>query len=223
MKRFFTFGFMLVAFCAAISAQIDTKQLGLFREFKPATIGMRNGKVVKAPFANIFLKNGALLFLKGEYTMEANMDIIKTVKIDSLYFVNIDNQMAQLIDSVGENRLYCVTLIDMDAFQANLKNNVVISANSFSDMMNSDQLSYSTVELESEEDRSFPIFRHFYYLYNGEIVRVHEREISRKLPKSKRHLYKSIMSLPDFSWVDVNSLMKMLKAISEVKKGEIRK
>ncbi len=215
MKRLLMIGFLLVAVFTTTLAQLDTKQLSLFKQFKPATIHMSSGKVVRASQANVFLKNGALLFLRGEYTMEANMGTINRVLFDSLTFVNIENQLALLVDSVGKNRLYCVTLIDMEAYIGNLKNSVILSSNPFEDLMNgSDQLSYTTVELENREDMSLPLIRQFYYLYNGEIVKVHEREISRKIPKTKRHIYRSIMALPDFSWLDVQSLMKMLKAIS---------
>jgi len=216
MKKLLTIGVLLLSMCMTMFAQEETKQLAMFKSYRPATINMTNGKVVRASFANIFLKNAALLYLRGDQTMEAYMNTIKSVRMDSLYFVNINNQLAQFIDSVGENRLYCVTLIDMDAYKTQLKNNVNISANSFSELVNgSDQISYSTVELEAEEDHRLPLIRVYYYLYNGKIIRVHEREISRRLPKSKRHIYKSVMALPDFSWVDAESLMKMLRAISE--------
>ncbi len=216
MKRLIAFVWVLAVSCSMIIAQDNTKKLTVFNDFKPAMVYMNNGKVVRTPLANIFLKNASLLFLRGELTMEAFMDPIKTVKIDTLWYVNIDNKLGQLIDSVGNNRLYCVTVIDIDAFKAMMKNNVNITANSFQELVSgSDQISYSTIELELPEDQKLPLLRTYYYLYNGEMIRVHERELSRKLPKSKRHNYESILSLPDFSWVDVDSLMKMLKAISE--------
>ena len=67
------------------------------------------------------------------------------------------------------------------------------------------------------EDIQMPIVRHYYYLYKGELIRVHEPEISRRLPKDKeiRRMYKTIISMNDFTWVDKESLMKLLKAISE--------
>lgn len=217
MKRIIIAGLCLLATTASLLAQDNTKNLTLYRQFKPATILMTNGKVVKTPLANIFLKDASLLYLKGENAMTAYMQTIRTVKIDSTWFDNIDNKLAQLIDSVGPNRLYCITEIDMEAYQTMLKNNVNITASSFQELTSgsSDQLSYSTVELEAEEDHQLPLIRRYYYLYNGEIVRAHEREISRRLPKEKKHIYKSVMSLSDFSWVDPDSLMKMLKAISE--------
>ena len=217
MKRIIIAGLCLLATATSMLAQDNTKNLTLYRQFKPATILMTNGKVVKTPLANIFLKDASLLYLKGENAMTAYMQTIRTVKIDSTWFDNIDNKLAQLIDSVGPNRLYCITEIDMEAYQAMLKNNVNITVSSFQELTSgsSDQLSYSTVELEAEEDHQLPLIRRYYYLYNGEIVRAHEREISRRLPKDKKHIYKSVMSLSDFSWVDPDSLMKMLKAISE--------
>jgi hypothetical protein len=55
-------------------------------------------------------------------------------------------------------------------------------------------------------------------MYNGEIIKVHERELSRILPKSKRRIYKTIISMDGFQWVDRKSLVTLLEAIS--KEGE---
>ena len=216
MKRFFlTFIVFLLTITSAI-AQDYTKSLTLYREFKPATVYLSSGKKTKVSLANIFLKNAALLYNRGENTMEAYMSSIDSVTIEGKTYVTIENKMAQFIDSIKGNRLYGVTLIDLEAYQAMLKNNVNITANSFQDLVgNSEQLSFSTIELESKDEHSLPIIRQYYYLYNGEYVRVHEREISRKLPKDKKHAYKTILALPDFSWTNPDSLMKLLKVISD--------
>lgn len=216
MKRLTAIVLGMMIACSALWAQDATKKLTLYRDFKPATILLTNGQVTRIALANVFLKNAALLYKRGDNTMEAYMRTIKSVKIGEEWFVNIDNKLAQLIDSVGQNRLYCITELDLDAYSAILRNNRNITANSFQDMVDGgDQLSYSTIDLEAPEDVLLPIIRHYYFLYNGELVKAHEREISRKLPKAKRHIYKSVMSLSDFSWVDADCLLKMLKAISE--------
>jgi hypothetical protein len=60
-----------------------------------------------------------------------------------------------------------------------------------------------------------PLVKHYYYLYKGELIKVHDREVSRRLDKEKKRLFKTIISLPDFTWVDDDSLMKLLRAISD--------
>lgn len=191
-------------------AQDNTMNLTLFKEFKPAVVQMGDGRKVKTRLANIFLKNAALLYKRGDATMEANMSPVVAVDFDSLHYEKIDNMLALLVDSVGANRLYCAVLIDMDSYVTMLKNNVNITNLSLGD-----QISYTTLDLTPQEGMSLPLVRHYYYLYNGELVRVHEREVSRRLPKDKKRIYKTIISLPEFTWVDDDSLMKLLRAISD--------
>ena len=203
--------FLMLLFGASVCvAQDETKNLTLFREFKPAVVHMANGTNVKTKFANIFLKNASLLFLRGENTMEANMEPIVSVDINDQQFVKIDDMLCAVIDSVGENVLYCATTIDLVSYKTMLRNNVNISNISFGDNM-----SYSTVDLTPEEGMPLPLIPHFNYYYNGEMIKVHEREISRRLKKEKKRAYKTIISLPDFSWVDAESLVTLLKAISD--------
>ena len=54
------------------------------------------------------------------------------------------------------------------------------------------------------------------YFYNGECFKVHEREISRRLPNDKdlKRKYKTIIGLDSFSWTDNESLVQLLKAIT---------
>ena len=218
MKRFVSlFVFLLTIGINVVLAQEVTEQFTLFREFKPAKVYMSNGKVVKTSHANIFLKNASLLFLRGELTMEANMETIDSVDIENRRFVKIDKMLYEVVDSVGKNnnKLFCAIEIDIPAYNTMLKNNQNIT--SLSGAFSGAQLSYSTIDLSKSEDIQMPIVPHYYYLYNGELIRVHEREISRRLPKDKeiRRMYKTIISMNDFTWVDKESLMKLLKAISE--------
>ena len=50
---------------------------------------------------------------------------------------------------------------------------------------------------------------------DGQMVKVHERELNRKLNKEQRAMMKRIMALPDFSWQREEPLMLLLKAISK--------
>jgi hypothetical protein len=209
-KRTAFFWFFFAVWAQTIMAQDNTWNLTLYNEYKPAVVSLTNGKTTKTQFANVFLKNAALLFKRGDATMEANMATVLSVDMGGQHFVKIDNMLAREVDSIGANRLYCVTLIDLDSYKRMLRNNINITNLSLGD-----QLSYTTIDLAPTEGVMLPLIRHFYYLYNGEIVPVHERQISRRLPKEKKRMYKTIISMDDFSWVDSESLMKLLRAISE--------
>lgn len=194
-------------------AQTRTTQATLFREFKPSTITLKSGKKLKQPLTNVFLKNSSLVYLQGEYTMEANMDLIQAVEFENRKYINIDNHLAYLIDSVGGNSLYRIDIFDMEAYKAQLRNNINISN---LDLSSSDMISTSTIDLNNEEDYKFPVVPRFYYFYNGECFKVHEREISRRLPNDKdlKRKYKTIIGLDSFSWTDNESLVQLLKAIT---------
>ncbi|MBQ3632621.1 MAG: hypothetical protein II949_15545 [Prevotella sp.] len=195
----------------SLTAQKRTTMATLYREFRPSTITLKDGRTLKQSLTNVFLKNSSLLYLKGEYTMEANMENIVAVDFDDRSFVNLNGQLAFLIDSVGKNRLFCIELFDQETYERNLRNNVNISSVTFG----GDQLSTSTVDLNNEDDYKLPVFRHYYYLLDGAFVKVHERELMRKISKEQRTMMKRIIGLPDFSWQSESSLLQLLKAISE--------
>lgn len=210
MKKLLTLLIVTLGIAGSALAQKRTTMPTFYREYRPAVITFTDGHKSKNAFTNVFLKNASLLFLKGSQSMEANMDNIAAVDFDDRSFVAIDKKLAYLVDSVGSNALYCIELFDKDTYERNLKNNVNISSLDIGD-----QISMSMVDLNGEEDYKLPVFRHYYYLYNGKFVKVHERDIARSLSKEKRTMMKRIMALPDFSWVEVSSLMQLLKAISD--------
>ena len=166
---------------------------------------------------NVFLKNSTLVYLKGTYTMEANMDNIARVEFDDRQFDVIEKQLAELVDSIDGNAVYRVDYLDLDAYQRQLKNNVNISNISLGE-----QISTSTIDLNNEEDFKFPLVHKYYMRYGGEIFNVHEREIWRRLPKDKdvRRMFKTIITQPDFSWTSDESVSKLLRAIISVNKAE---
>ena len=207
------FALLLIVMLSVSSgyAQEKTLYATRYKEFRPSVVTFADGHQSRQSLTNIFLKNGALLFLQGEYTMEANMDNIVAVDFpDDRKFVAIDKQLAYLVDSVGKNAVYCVELFDQDTYERNIRNNI-----NYSNIELGDQLSTTTIDLNNESDYQLPVFRHFYLLYEGEYIRVHERELFRKLPKEKRTMMKRIMAVPGFSWQHEDSLVMLLKAITD--------
>ena len=212
MKKSFT---ILLGFLCAVGSMAQERRLmaTMFKEFLPSVITFADGHKSQQPLTNVFLKNSSLVYLQGDNTMEANMANIAKVEFDDRSFTNINNQLAYIIDSVGSNILYRVDIFDLEAYNQQLRNNVNINAiPSFT----GDMISTTATDLNNEGDYTLPVFPHFFILYNGEIIRAHEREVSRHLPKDKEvnRKYRTVIDMKGFSWTDNKSLSDLLKAIT---------
>jgi len=190
--------------------QVKTTKLTVYPEFKPSLIQLTDGRTVKQSLTNIFLKNSHLLYLQGSQVMEANMKNVLSVKFDDRLYIKIDTLLVYQVDSVGSDALYCATIIDQDAYHGWLKNNQVITNLSLGE-----QIQTTTIDLNTDDDFKFPLINIYYYRYNGEFVRCHERNLTRILPKEKRRILKTFEQLPDFSWIKEESLLKLLKGIQQ--------
>lgn len=215
MKAIFSQRYVLVLLLIFVAvgafAQKKTLLATMYHKNKTATVTLKDGRVIKAPDANVFLKNGALLYFQGNTVKEANMDIILGVEFDDKRFVNIENRLAYFVDSIKGNALYCVEIIDMDAFERNLKNNVNYT---FIDLQ-SDHLDTFTNDLNTEEDYVFPVNREFFYRLEGKFVEADARELYRVLNKERYRLLKTITGVPDFDWLEPECLMRLLEVISK--------
>ncbi|MBR1879557.1 MAG: hypothetical protein IJ804_02220 [Prevotella sp.] len=209
MKTTSLFIIMITA-AQSLMGQVKTSKLTVYKSFKPSIILLKDGRQLKQPLTNIFLKNSSLLYMHGTTSMEANMDNILSVQFDDRRYVKIDSLLAYEVDSVGQDILYKATVIDMQAYLQQLKNNQVITSLSLGD-----QISTSSIDLSTEDDYKFPLIDIFYYRFNGKMVRVHERYLGRLLTKEQKRIMKTYMSLPDFSWTDEKSLVKLLKGLQQ--------
>ena len=209
MKQFVTLLLLLLTQLAT-QAQVRTTQATLYRSFKPSVITLKDGRKLNQNLTNVFLKNSSLLYLKGEYTMEANMDNILAVDFNDRSYVVIGNQLAWVLDTIQGNALLCIELFDKEGYERNLRNNVNISSLDLGD-----QISMSTVDLNNEEDYKMPVFRHFYFRLDGKYVKVHERDLSRCLDKEQRTMMKRIVHLDDFSWQSEESLKLLLRTLTK--------
>lgn len=221
MKRFILISVIALTACFAngqwsmVNGQERTTMATLYPEFKPSVIYLTDGRKLNQNLTNVFLKNSSLVYLKGTFTMEANMDNIARVEFDDRQFDVIEGQLAELVDSVGSDAIYRVDYLDMEAYQAGLRNNINISNISLGE-----QISTTTVDLNNEEDYKFPLIHKYYMRYRGETFHVHEREIWRRLPKDKdvKRMFKTIIGKSDFSWTSDESVSELLRAIVSVNK-----
>ena len=213
MKKVVLFIIMIVV-AQVISAQIRTPKLTVYKQFKPSVITLKDGRKLSQPLTNIFLKNSSLLYMNGTNSMEANMDNVVSVKFDDRLYVKIDTLLCFQVDTIGNDALYCATIIDMPAYVQQLKNNQVISniGFDFSGGMGG-QMSTATIDISTEDDYNFPLIDIFYFRLNGKFVRTHERILERALPKEKRRMLRTFENMEGFSWTDRDSLLKLLKAL----------
>ena len=221
MKRFILISAIALTACFAngqwsmVNGQERTTMATLYREFKPSVIYLTDGRKLNQNLTNVFLKNSSLVYLKGTFTMEANMDNIARVEFDDRQFDVIEGQLAELVDSIGSDAVYRVDYLDMEAYQAGLRNNINISNISLGE-----QISTTTVDLNNEEDYKFPLVHKYFMRYRGETFHVHEREIWRRLSKDKdvKRMFKTIIGKSDFSWTSDESVSELLRAIVSVNK-----
>lgn len=203
---------IIAAFLATcLHAQKKTLLATAFQQNKTATVTLNDGRKVKAPNSNIFLKNASLLYFQGGQAKEARMDIIASVEFDDRKYVNIENQLAFFVDSVKGNCLYCVELIDMDAFERALKNNVNYT---FIDI-STERMESFTNNLNTEDDFVYPLVSTYYFILDGKIIKAHDRDLYRALNKERYRMMKTALSDPAFNWTDRKCLMRLLELISK--------
>lgn len=208
---------LTLASALTVMADDRTTMATLYPEFKPSVIYLNDGRKLNQSLTNVFLKNSTLLYLKGTFTMEANMDNIRRVEFDDKKYEVVEKQLAEIVDSIHGNVVYRVDFLDMEAYKAQLKNNVNISNISLGD-----QISTSTVDLNNEEDFKFPLVHKYYIHFGGETFPLHEREILRRLPKDKevRRMFKTIISQENFSWMSDESVSQLLRALVRASETE---
>lgn len=197
--------------CNAQSFAGESQTVMLYKDFQSALIELSNGSVIKEKYANIFLKNGKLLYKNtNNVTMQADMRNIKSVKFADREYIRIDTLLAYVVDTVESNRLLCATLIDIDSYNAKLKNSQLLTKLDLSS-------SYvNTISLENtlnEEDKSYPLINYFFFEIENNIINVHERDIKKFLPKEKQRIFKTIINTPQFDFGKIECLKHMLRTL----------
>ena len=210
MKKISLLFVIMAAVVLTAAAQITTTKLTVYKDFQPSIIQLKDGRLIKQNLTNIFLKNSSLLYMQGTNAMEANMDNIISVKFDDKTYVKVDTILAYVVDSIGNDVLYCATVIDIDAYQNQLRNNNIVSNFSWGA---GGTIQTSSMNLNTEEDYKFPLVDLYFYRINGQFVKCHERNLQYILNKEKKRIVRTFVTMDDFSWTEKESLMKLLKAL----------
>lgn len=199
---------MLPASAQTIAGRSD--YVTLFPTFRPARIFLTNGKVNFIRDCNIFMKNSTLVYKSSGKVMEANMSAVKTMEIDGQTFFNFHNQLAQLIDTVQQNKLVSVKTIDQETMKSEFLN-----SSDFTNIEVGDMLTYSRTEANG--DGKYPLLETYYFILDGKQVLCHERNVKVAIGRKKMAIYDTITK-QFFNWSNRDDLMRLLKALTT---GEI--
>lgn len=211
-KLLATFIFASLSIC--LSAQQFagyTNRTTLYEAYQPAEITLYNGQVIQQKAANIFLRNGRLLFKSGRHDMEANMAQVRSVRFADRYFVSIDTTLALVVDTIANSRILCTTIIDLEAYsQLKINERIISNIHLEWDMINA----VSSNE-RPDSDVQYPLINHFYVEIDGKVVKVDERTLRRMLPRDKQSRFDFYLQMPDFNWTSRNSLTLILELFED--------
>ena len=121
--------------------------------------------------------------------------------------------LAYRVDTVGANALFCAKVLDLKAYKQQVANNSNITNLDLNDLATMNMFQYTTIDINDVKDIHFPVIPLYYYRINDQFVLVHERNLKRFFDKENRRRMESVMNLPDFSWTDEKSLLKILEII----------
>lgn len=212
MKRLIFTTVLMLAILKGVAQQI-TSALTVYPDFRPATVLLADGGKLKVPLANIFLKNSSLLYMSDKLVKEADMNRVMQVEFDDRTYIRIDSVLAYQVGAVGENALYCANVIDIQSYKQTIANSANITNLDLSNLTNMNMLSFNTIDAIGKDSVKFPVVPIYYFRLNNKFVLVHERHLKRFLSREKGRLMESATNLPNFSWTDEKSLMKMLEML----------
>ena len=138
------------------------------------------------------------------------MDNIESVDFANKTYFKVDTLLAYRVDSVGQNGLYCASMIDMETYALDRANQRTIT-----NLEISSQVSMAALENNDKEDLEYPLQNHYFIKYNGKFIKANELYVLKAIPKSKRKVFWEAVREVGFSWIHEDSLMKLLKVISE--------
>jgi len=208
-KRLYTLLLVLFMALSAVAQDENTSMIMAFKDFCPAKVKLVDGRTIKVPKANVFLKHSTLVYKSGTSVKEANMKTIEAVDIEDRHYIRIDTVLAFLVDTVEANAVYQQQVIDREAYEANYRNNRMITGIQFGE-----QINLITLDPQQDSTAVYPVINYFYYRYNGKIMKVHDRELWRKLSKEKRRIMQTIMGEDGFSWTRRESVVRLLQALT---------
>lgn len=213
MRRFLlTILITATSFLCADAQIIDgrTNDITLFHAYQPALILLESGKANRQREANVFLKNGALIYKSQGKVMQANMDVVKAVLFGETRFIKVAGKLAEVVDSCGENALVLVRQINIDGLNMEILNNSTITS---VDITGSEYIGITRTDV-SPDQLAYPVDDIYYFMINGKPVLAHERDARRAAGRKRQEAYEKVINDRHFKWTQRESLMEVLKVLS---------
>lgn len=179
-----------------------------FEKFVPAVITLSSGKKVANKQANILLTNSSLVYKQGWITMQAEMTTIKAVDIQGVHYDCIDTLLVEQIDTLNDVSLYQATLIDVDAYRNNIRNQQKVDNLEIGSFVN-----INSVDLSSDDDKLYPLMYCYFFKIKGKFVKAHERNLNKHLNTKQKRMFQVLMEDPDFSFSKRDYMSQLLKII----------
>ena len=183
-----------------------SRSIFLFPEFQDAKIKQSFGRYAKAK-ANIYLKDGSLMYMEGDKIMRAYTKNIFGVTFgDTLEFVKVDSAMARVVARDGYNALLCLTTVNMARYREEE------SGGSDLDYF---QLENFNVFMTLNEDRrdddlGIPLQDKYFFSAKGFVFPANETAFKKAISKEQQQPFKVLMENRFWSWKDPESLKMLL-------------
>ena len=213
----------LLALCSSAYAQIPSgrsRTVTMFSDFQPAIIKLKDGKTSVHKQTNIFLKNSSLVYKKaptGEI-MEASMPVVAGITVGERNFINVKNQLAEVVATEGKASLVRIRVIDVETMKGEYLNNSIMTNSSVIDDLNAGRAiseTMSTTRIDGAEDEEpYSLMDTYYYVVGDKVTLAHERSIKSALKKDQRKEYEVILSA-GFNWARQEDLAKLLKLFNQ--------
>lgn len=177
----------------------------VYKEFQPARIDLKDRRFTRVE-ANVFLKNGRLVYLQKGKTLEANTDNIVSIRFaDSTLYLPVGRQVARVLAERDTNAILCVTTIDQVRLRA--------------ETTGGENLPYFEIEelgvfVETDgsknASREYPIKHTFYIKHGADIFPANETAFRRHLNPELKEPFRLLMHEKYWSWQDAASLHLLL-------------
>lgn len=213
MNRIVIIILLLMSQAVSVMAQIPSgrsAEVTLLKDFKPVTVVMKNGKINQLRYGNVFLKNSTLVYRKtaNSTVMEANMDVVKHIILDKRTFVSLDNQLAEVLDTIAESYLMRVRTIDTETMRAEYLNE-----SNYTNFDLGEVFSFTRSDaLEKQEP--YPLLDKYYFVIKGKKILAHERNVRNSISRKRLAAYDTMINM-GFSWSSIDDLRRMLEFLCE--------
>ena len=178
-----------------------------FEHFREAKVIQPFGRFVKAK-ANIFLKNGGLLFVQNDTVMQADLSRILAVRFDSVQYMKVnDSQLGAVVMQQGYNYLLRVTTIDMDKYRSEHGGGEDLPYLDMNEM--GMFLEIDSDSQRREGDDGYPLQDKYYFSINGQIIPANETQFKKFVAPDKKRAFKVLMNDKYWSWGDEPSLCQL--------------